>query len=78
MRSYRNLKDFAAGAALAAAFGAAGMLGCTLYLYNALSQIQLAAGVSATADPHRVPAEAWMLRHRTAMVRVGDASEAQP
>lgn len=78
MPSYRNLKDFAAGAALAAAFGAAGMLGSTLYLYNALSQIQLAAGASAAADPSGVSAETWMLRHRTAMARTGDASEAQP
>ena len=58
MRSYRNVKDFAAGAALAAAFGVAGMLGCTLYLYNAASQVQLAAGASANADPNVDVAEA--------------------
>ena len=78
MGSFQDLKDFAAGAALAAAFGVAGLLASAWYINDARSQIALAAHGSVIADRDGVSAEARALRHRPALVHMGDASEAQP
>ncbi len=78
MRSYRNLKNFAAGATIAAAFGAFGMLGWTLYLYNAASQVQPAAGASANAGPNAVVAEAAPPWRGPRLVGLRDSWGARP